>query len=411
MKRNIYIFKENGIAAMYGIGTFIESLKQCFRDTTYIVTIINLGSRINETCFSVMEDYNVIDIPKPRYFSPSKGESVYYKNLIYVLRLYITNNEKHIFFFNDICSAPMIPLLRTYYESSEIIFIIHYLSWTFEVQGNTTLFKSVISKSVEKLVTDSEKKIYESNKESLNVFNQVDKIICMSQYTKKILCEQLKINQGKIHLIYNGLEDNAKILSSEEKRSLKKELNFNETEKLILYVGRLDKNKGGRELIDAFRILLKKDLNCKLIIIGSGDDSLYFEQIKMIWPKVIFTGKLNRNLVYKFYQIADVGVLPSFSEQCSYVAIEMMMHGLQIIGTDSTGLSEMIVDGVNGYKVKLKEEKENVILDSNELSKLIEKVINTPTLQNRLSKKTKAYYLSNYTFDIMKKKYNDILRK
>jgi len=164
-------------------------------------------------------------------------------------------------------------------------------------------------------------------------------------------------------------------------------------------------------LIEAFRILLNENINCRLIIIGSGDDSIYFQQTEYIWSRVIFTGRIDKDLVYKFYQIADVGVMPSFSEQCSYVAIEMMMHGLPIVGTDSTGLSEMILDGINGYKVNLKESEDSIILDCSELSKSIKKIIKNPKHQKQLSQGSRNHYLSKYTFDSMKKQYNKILRK
>ena len=64
-----------------------------------------------------------------------------------------------------------------------------------------------------------------------------------------------------------------------------------------------------------------------------------------IWGKVIFTGKLRKDQLYRFYQIADIGVLPSCQEQCSYVGIEMLMHGIPLVGTDAMGISEMIEEG------------------------------------------------------------------
>lgn len=51
--------------------------------------------------------------------------------------------------------------------------------------------------------------------------------------------------------------------------------------------------------------------------------------------------------------------MPSFHEQCSYVAIEMLMHGLPLIGTGSTGLKEM-VEGM--HCLPLKEEDDSVDL-------------------------------------------------
>ncbi|GET47029.1 TIGR04157 family glycosyltransferase [Capnocytophaga felis] len=409
MKKNIYIFNEKGIAAMYGVGTFIKDLRGCFTDSMYNLTLINFNTNTNEVRLSCDDSTNIIDIPEPK-FSLQKKHNTYYKNLVFLLRQLIPHHkEKNIFFFNYQCDGQMISSLRKYYPRTQMIFIIHFLDWSLQIFGNTKAFKTIISKK--KLCTEKEKKVFQMYKEELDVLNNADKVICLSQYTKQLLSEQYKINPKKIHLIYNGLLDKEDVVHQNTRKQLKRSLHFEEEEKIILYVGRLDSHKGGVELIRAFKILLDTNPNCRLVIIGSGDDSMYFEQIKGIWAKVIFTGKLDNDTVSKFYQIADVGVLPSFSEQCSYVAIEMMMHGLPIIGTDSTGLSEMIIDGINGYKVKLRESNNLVLLDTSKLSKLIKKVIETPELRKKLSEGARRHFLLHYTFDLMKKQYRDIVRE
>ena len=78
----------------------------------------------------------------------------------------------------------------------------------------------------------------------------------------------------------------------------------------------------------------------------------------------MFTGKLSKQELYQFYQIADVGVMLSKHEQCSFVAIEMMMHGIPIIASDSTGLDEMVSDGINGYKIRTIENQAKVSFTS-----------------------------------------------
>ena len=59
---------------------------------------------------------------------------------------------------------------------------------------------------------------------------------------------------------------------------------------------------------------------------------------------MINAGKVDKELFSVFYQISDVGVMASFHEQCSYVAIEMMAYGIPLVGTDTTGLKEMLED-------------------------------------------------------------------
>ena len=101
----------------------------------------------------------------------------------------------------------------------------------------------------------------------------------------------------------------------------------------------LVEEKGLGYLIKAFRMLLKKNPDCRLVIAGDGDLSKYIYESRYC-SKITFVGKLPHKELYLLYQIADIGVLPSLMEQCSYTVIEMLMFGLPIIGTTTPGISE-----------------------------------------------------------------------
>ena len=49
----------------------------------------------------------------------------------------------------------------------------------------------------------------------------------------------------------------------------------------------------------------------------------------------------------KWYQIADIGVLPSYTEQCSYVGLEMLAHHLPIVASDGFGVRCMFQEQIN----------------------------------------------------------------
>ena len=110
-----------------------------------------------------------------------------------------------------------------------------------------------------------------------------------------------------------------------------------------------------------------------------------------IWSKVCFTGKIPKDQLYTFYQIADAGTLPSFSEQCSYVGIEMLMHGLPWIGTNSSGLKEM-VDGL--YCLPLNEEGEDLTLSTELLSQWLIEILKQPRPAEFRNRFEKYYTLS-----------------
>ena len=112
-----------------------------------------------------------------------------------------------------------------------------------------------------------------------------------------------------------------------------------------------------------------------------------------IWGKVIFTGKLRKDQLYRFYQIADIGVLPSCQEQCSYVGIEMLMHGIPLVGTDAMGISEMIEEG---YKIPLKIGGEEISLCTDKLSdSILSALANKGFFGKRARHRLEKYYSLN----------------
>ena len=110
---------------------------------------------------------------------------------------------------------------------------------------------------------------------------------------------------------------------------------------------------------------------------------------KPYWKNITFTGRLEQEDLYELYQIADLGIMMSMHEQCSYVAIEMMMFGLPIIGTDSTGLNEMLEET---EKVCVTYNEKDVVLP---LTECADKMFSSLTGESK-SSNTRHRYDRNY---------------
>ena len=67
-----------------------------------------------------------------------------------------------------------------------------------------------------------------------------------------LLREDYGVEKEKLVVVYNGLKDEAIKLSKEERLEKRSALGFRETDKIILFVGRLDRIKGVQYLIEAF---------------------------------------------------------------------------------------------------------------------------------------------------------------
>lgn len=108
-------------------------------------------------------------------------------------------------------------------------------------------------------------------------------------------------------------------------------------------------------MIHAFRHIADKYADIRLVVAGDGDFQLYLSQCRDLQGRVSFLGKVSSSEVEDVYRSAYIGVMPSFHEQCSYTAIEMMRHKIPLIGTDTTGLAEML-DATPELRVSIDED-------------------------------------------------------
>jgi glycosyltransferase len=399
MKHLYYIINEC-TAGNYGVGTYTRQIISSLNDDEKI-TVVHLQSNQLEVSTKYDGSIRHIYIPKcagDEYIEIPHLSNLYYRTVFYLLKPFISGEDDIIFHFQYTHVLPMVHWVKEYYPKCIAILTLHYMEWAFVLQGNTEQLKSIIRQQRNELKTENERIVYDSFYRTKELFLSVDKTICLCKYAFELLTDTFNIPKEKIVLIPNGLD-----LSSNdtEGKIYKKRLFTNE--RIILFVGRLERNKGVCYLLEAFRILLSRIKNLRLVIVGDGDFRPYLKQCIGIWDKVSFTGKLDAEIIHELYEQAHVGVLPSFNEQCSYVVIEMLQHGLPVVGTNSTGLSEMISEGINGYKVKI--QKDNTIYPD-ELADKIMLCLDNP----QLSETAFDYYQNYYTAERMVKEYRNLYR-
>lgn len=399
----LFIFNEISRAAIYGIGTYIRQLIACL-DDKFQINIVNYYSDKPELTIVERNKTREFFIPRNQLkYTEGKCDETYFTNSIYLLSDFIDSNNKIIFHFNHFRYEKTFGLLREYWPTCKIIVGIHYFNWCFPLNGNTSYFREIIQKNPDEITDILEKETLATYQQDVAFLRSADHIICLAHYAKDLVRSDYQILENKISLIYNGLKDEAIFLTSNEKKEIKKKLHIDPNEKIILFVGRLDDIKGIDYIIQAFKKLLQKRNDCHLIIVGDGEYSKCLQECKGDWGKILFTGKLLKEEVYQFYQIADIGIMLSKHEQCSFVAIEMMMHGLPIIASDSTGLDEMVSNKVNGYKIKTIENKNKVSFDTNECCRLLTLALNN-TEDKKLRSKCRQQYETNYSLACMKEK-------
>jgi len=132
---------------------------------------------------------------------------------------------------------------------------------------------------------------------------------------------------------------------------LKENYGVKAEEKVLLFVGRLGKEKNVTFLIKSFQAVLNKYSAARLVMVGKGpQESSLRNLIRQlgIEDKVIFTGVLPRKTIVHCYASADLFVFPSVTETQGLVIGEAKATGLPVVAIRAFGPAEMVAHGEDG---------------------------------------------------------------
>ena len=181
------------------------------------------------------------------------------------------------------------------------------------------------------------------------IFGSLKKILTVSDYIKSRVSSIQ--SSPKIQTIHNGI-DLSKFRKNESSSLTRKEMGFSDDDFVMIYSGRINKEKGVSELIDAM-LLLKDYPKIKLMIIGGSffgntnhEDEFICslkEKSKKIENKIVFTGFIPYNRMPDYLQIAEIAVLPSiWDDPFPTTELEAQAMGLPIITTVRGGIPEEV---------------------------------------------------------------------
>jgi len=165
-------------------------------------------------------------------------------------------------------------------------------------------------------------------------------------------------------------------------------------------------------LIKAFKSLADENNNCRLIVLGSGMPLEYLSEANPHWSKIIFTGNLSNKLVTEFYQLSDVGVIPSLHEQCSFTAIEMRLNRLPILTSAVDGLDEMFTHNYDCLKLDNFLDGSGIrTFDVKDFSDKLRLLLYEKTLAKKVMANSYKVGVNKYTEDVMWKNYENLFDK
>ena len=196
------------------------------------------------------------------------------------------------------------------------------------------------------------------------LLRHANRVIVLTDTYKKFVCENYKVDEKKISVIPNGVDDGFFLTKANRIK--------NDPIK-ILFVGRLTVEKNVPMIIEA---VAKATCSLQLDIVGDGAMLIdLMNQTKSIKnQKIIFHGQQSPEQLVEFYRQADALVLASDYEGQPGVIMEAMASGTPVIGTDVTGIREII--GKDGLLVK-----KNAL----SLSLALDRIASSPMLRKDLS--------------------------
>lgn len=239
-------------------------------------------------------------------------------------------------------------------------------------------------------------------------FSDCKGLISISKYVANEICadQRVHISDDQIKLMYNCIDTESIYPKKDSDRlAYLKKFGISTEKKVILFAGRLCKDKGIEEVIECVKRLRNK--NYVLVIVGSnfyssGIVSPYEEYLRditeEIQDQIVFTGYIDYSKMSYIYNMADVVVLPSmWEEPAGMTIIEAMACRKPVVTTISGGIPEYT--GIDNCILVEKDESiiENLIL-------YIEKILSDKNYADEIANKgyiratkfNKKYYYKQF---------------
>lgn len=190
--------------------------------------------------------------------------------------------------------------------------------------------------------------------------NTVQQVIVPTLKVKELLTNYSVYRD--IEVIPTGIDlkkfDSSSV-SAESIYRMKNRYHIGADEHIILYLGRISKEKNLSELLDIMPEYMELHQDVRFLIVGDGPDKENIRQKVSelnLENRIIFTGEQPWDTISLFYHMGDVFVSASQSETQGLTYIEAMAAGLPVVAKKDPCLENILDDGYNGYAFTTREE-------------------------------------------------------
>mgnify|MGYP000147361587 FL=1 len=223
-----------------------------------------------------------------------------------------------------------------------------------------------------------------------------DALIAVSEETKEDVLKHFNVDENKVHVIYNGINLQQYIVTSET--STLDEYGVDKNKPYVLFVGRITRQKGIIHLVNAIKYI---DSNTQIVLCAGAPDTPEIGKemedavngVKKTRDNVIWIDKMvTKEEIIQLYSHADVFCCPSIYEPFGIINIEAMACDTAVVASAVGGIKEVVVDGETGILIPLEQQTEAPFepIDpdkfSRDLADGVNKVINDKALRETMAK-------------------------
>lgn len=178
------------------------------------------------------------------------------------------------------------------------------------------------------------------------MFQRASHVVVLGEMWKRFLCREIGVPPHRVRILMNAVPGPGRLSLHEQSRR-----------SCILFLGRLEPNKGIAELIEALASVQVRPLRWQAVLAGSGDVQRYQTMASAagIGDRVSFPGWVSPEQVRRYLEQADILALPSHFEGLSMAILEAMAYGLAVITTPVGSIPEAITHGESGLFVPVKD--------------------------------------------------------
>jgi len=262
----------------------------------------------------------------------------------YLKEIKIGSKKAKVFHIDDLYGGDVIEKVTVFGELASRLAltldfdIIHAHDWMtmlagMEIKAKTgkPLVVHVHSLEVDRGGVNSQGWVYQMEKKGMLA---ADVLMPVSNFTGNIINEYYGIDHKKIFPVHNGIRAVEPFKSDSPFR-----------ERMVLFIGRLTRQKGPEYFVDIAAKVLEKNTNVRFIMAGTGDMSnKILERVaeKRIGNRFHLAGFLGLDKVRKLLSIADAYCMPSVSEPFGLSAVEAAQFDVPVVISKQSGVAEVL---------------------------------------------------------------------